>query len=240
VWQATLLARDGRATVLLMFLGAMPPADTDLWVARAHLAARHGAHLVAPEEAGVLCFTPGTMLRTATGAVRIDDLYPGAKLQTRDNGLQPVLWTGTQRLSGGRLYAVPQLRPVRFRSAEGDLVVSPGHRMLVGGKGPRDLYNADEVLVAAGDLVDGARVIRDREVRRVTYVHLLLAEHQVIWANGFEAETLYPPEVPLGALDPHQRLALRASMAAPDPQSAPVRRCLTAAEAAILRHGGVA
>ena len=235
-WQVTVIPVEGTRARLLMCLGDMPPADTDLWVVRAHLDARRRANLVTPEEEGVLCFTPGTLLRTGSGLVRIEDLHPGMMVQTRDNGLQPVLWRASQQLSGGRLYAVPHLRPVRFRSAEGDLVVSPGHRMLVRGRAARALYNSDEVLVAALDLIDGHGVIRDREARRVTYVHLLLEGHQVVWANGFEAETLYPPEIPQAALDAHSRAALRLSLPDAAPQVPPVRRCLSAPEAAILRH----
>ncbi len=235
-WQVTLIEVDGTRARLLMFLGEMPPAQTDLWVTHAHLAARRTPNLVTPEEAGVLCFTPGTLLRSASGAVRIDDLQLGMMIQTRDNGLQPVLWTGSQRLSGGRLYAVPHLRPVRFRSADGDLVVSPGHRMLVQGRAARVLYNTDEVLVAASDLIDGTMVVRDREARRVTYVHLLMEGHQVVWANGMLAETLYPPEIPHGALDPHSRAALRVSLPDLSAPVQPVRRCLSSPEAAILGH----
>ena len=234
-WAVTLIAVDGTRAKLLMFLGEMPPQHVDLWVLRAHLTARRAANLVAPEEQGVLCFTPGTVLRTATGAVRIEDLHPGTMVQTRDNGMQPVLWTASHNLSGGRLYAVPHLRPVRFRGAEGDLVVSPGHRMLVQGRAAQVLYNTDEVLVAAADLIDGDAVIHDREARRVTYVHLLLEGHQVVWANGMPAETLYPPEIPLAALDAHQRAALRVSLPDAVPQVPPVRRCLSSPEAAILR-----
>jgi hypothetical protein len=115
--------------------------------------------------------------------------------------------------------------------------VSPGHRMLVRGAAARALFNADEVLAAASDLIDGHAGIRDREARAVTYVHLLLEGHQVIWANGFEAETLYPPEIPLMSLDPHQRAALRLSLPDPAVPAQPARRCLTPGEAAILRHG---
>jgi hypothetical protein len=239
-WRATLIADQGARTRLLVFLGEMPPAAVDLWVAEVHPAAARRANLVAPEEAGLLCFTPGTRLRTATGTARIEDLHPGTLVQTRDNGLQPVLWMASQRVSGGRLYAVPHLRPVRFRSAEGDLAVSPGHRMLVRGAAARALFNADEVLAAASDLIDGHAVIRDREARAVTYVHLLTEGHQVIWANGFEAETLYPPEIPLLSLDPHQRAALRLVLPDAAVPAQPARRCLTAGEAAILQHGRAA
>jgi hypothetical protein len=235
-WAVTVIAVEGTRARLLMCLGEMPPVDTDLWVVRAYLEARRRANLVTPEEEGVLCFTPGTMLRTANGLTRIDDLHPGMMVQTRDNGLQQVAWRASQQLSGGRLYAVPHLRPVRFRSGTGDLVVSPGHRMLVRGRAAQALYNTPEVLVAASDLIDGHAVIRDREARRVTYVHLLLEGHQVVWANGFEAETLYPPEIPQAALDAHSRAALRVSLPDPALQVPPARRCLSAPEAAILRH----
>ena len=67
-------------------------------------------------------------------------------------------------------------------------------------------------------------------------MHLLLEGHQVIWANGTLAETLYPPEIPLAALDAHQRAALRVSLPDLSAPVQPVRRCLSSPEAAILRH----
>ncbi|HHX91474.1 MAG TPA: hypothetical protein GX700_17250, partial [Paracoccus sp.] len=42
----------------------------------------------------ILCFTPGTRIDTARGAVAVEDLVAGDKVLTRDNGYQPLAWTG--------------------------------------------------------------------------------------------------------------------------------------------------
>ena len=54
------------------------------------------------------------------------------------------------------------------------------------------LFNTPEVLVAAGDLANGRTILPDATVREVTYIHLMLANHQVLWANGVETESFHP------------------------------------------------
>lgn len=246
VYAATLIddALTGRR--LVMFAGDLPPPGTDTWVLRQALgAARRGPDRVA--QGGMICFTPGTMIRTPGGVTRIEDLCPGDRILTRDDGPQPVVWTGHRRLTGARLHAMPDLRPIRFRTGalghgrpDADLLVSPRHRMLVTGDAARALFNAPEVLVAARDLLNGASVAVDHGLREVTYVHVLLDRHQIVWANGLETESFHPAQTDLGLIDPAQRGALLARMPglAADPLSygAEARRSLTAPEAAILRH----
>ena len=249
-WLVTLIAVEGTAARLLMFLGDPPPVLTELWVVQVNLAP--GALAVtAPPEGGVICFAPGTRMRTATGDVRIDDLRPGDLLQTRDNGPCPVLWTGQRRMSGGRLYAMPHLRPVRFRAGalgkdrpDQDLWVSPRHRMLVRGDAARALFNTDEVLVAAEDLLNDRTITIDRSLHEVTYVHVLMEDHQIIWANGLETESFRPSQDTLETLDPMQRRRLLGVLPGLAGDEAaygdPARRNLTGPEAAILRHDHVA
>jgi len=104
----------------------------------------------------------------------------------------------------------------------------------------RALFNADEVLVAARDLVDGAAVKFETRLAEVTYIHLLTERHEVIRANGAETETFHPAASRLDQVEPGQRAALFALM--PDLERDPfaygafARRNLTAPEAAILRH----
>src|SRR5690606_22913105 len=126
----------------------------------------------------------------------IDALRPGDLIQTRDNGPREILWRGSRRMTGARLYAMPHLRPIRFRARalgqgrpEEDLWVSPQHRMLLRGAAAQALFNSAEVLVAAEDLVNGQSVAVDMAAREVTYIHLLLDRHNVIFANGMETES---------------------------------------------------
>ncbi|QYK43203.1 MAG: Hint domain-containing protein [Paracoccaceae bacterium] len=242
---ATVIEVADTGARLVMFAGDLPPPDTDLWIVRSSLG---DAPVADPAtQAGVICFTPGTLLRTAGGSVRIEDLRPGDRIQTRDDGPQEVLWTGRRRMTGARLYAMPHLRPVRFRAGamgvgrpDRDLLVSPRHRMLVRGPAARALFNAEEVLVAAADLVNGGSITVDLAAREVTYVHVLLERHEVVWANGLATESFHPGAAALDTLDPHDRFALEAILpeVAGDPMAYGdfARRCLTTAEAAILRH----
>lgn len=238
-------AADGRAR-LLVFADAMPPAGTDLWVLAADLGPGHKPQPAAPAP-GVICFTPGTRLHTPEGHRPIEAIRPGDRLLTRDSGPQEVLWTASRRITGARLYAMPHLRPVRIRAGalgigrpDGDLLVSPGHRMVVEGAASRALFGEAEVLVAAEDLVDGTGVTVDLGARETTYIHVLLERHEVVWANGLPTESFHPGAADLATLDPRDRFALQAILpeVAGDPGSYGdfARRCLTRAEAAILAH----
>ena len=54
---------------------------------------------------GVICFTPGTMIRTESGLMRTEEIGGGTRVRTKDNGCQKILWTGARRITGARLYA---------------------------------------------------------------------------------------------------------------------------------------
>jgi hypothetical protein len=239
-WAACVLHPAGGGEPLVAFAGGAPPPGAELWI----VAARLGA--MAPgggrPRGGVICFTPGTRLATPGGARAIEALRPGDRVLTADNGPQPVLWAGRRRLSGARLCALPQLRPVRIRAAalgagrpEATLVVSPQHRLLVRGPAPRALWNTPEVLVAAADLVDDRLVTVDWAAREVTYVHILLEAHQIVWANGVASESFHPAAAE-GSLSTADAAAIAALIGDPAAYGAPARRPLDAAEAAILRH----
>ncbi|MES2665843.1 MAG: Hint domain-containing protein [Pseudomonadota bacterium] len=231
---------------LLMFVSEVPPCDRDLWVVRTQVdrtAVASGQRAAG----GVICFTPGTRIMTPDGAVKIEDLHPGDLIQTKDNGAQEIIWTGHRRMTGARLYAMPHLRPVRFRAGamgfgrpDDDLLVSPQHRMLVRGAAARALFNTDEVLVAAEDLINDSSVMVDYAAREVTYVHVMLERHNILWANGMETESFHPSNTALDMIDPAQRAVLMALLpgVADNPQGYGdyARRNISASEAAILRH----
>ena len=239
------ILRDAAADrTLLAFPGAMPPSETELWVTAVSRAAT-----AAPPQgpAGVICFTRGTRLRTPAGDVAVESLTPGDRIVTRDDGAQEVLWIGHSYLTGARLHVQPQLCPIRIRAAaldgelpDGELLVSPQHRVLVRGRAAQALFNVDEVLVAASDLINDHSITTVRSLRGLTYYHLLLARHQVVWANGVPSESFHPAEMPLSRLEAPQRDRLYRLFPdlARDPAryGAPARRMLTRAEAAILQH----
>ncbi len=245
-YTVTLLAVPDTGAVLLMLVGEMPAPDTDLWVVRVAI---DRARFVASGRSagGVICFTPNTWISTPDGLRFIQDLRQGDLVLTRDNGPQPVLWRGFRRMTGARLHAMPHLRPIRLRSGalgpsrpDPDLLVSPQHRMLLKGRAAQALFNVDEVLVAAEDLVNDLTITVDRMVREVTYVHVLLDHHNIIWANGLETESFHPANAAPDSVDPGQREGLLGLFPAlalnPHTYGDYARRNLTASEAAILRH----
>lgn len=234
------------ARPLLMFVDDIPPRDTDLWVVQHSL-----DRLARPEEdrhpGGVICFTPGTRITTPDGPRPVEDLREGDRVQTRDSGAQEVLWIGSRRMTGARLFVMPHLRPVRLKAGalgierpDEEMLVSPEHRMLVRGGPARSLFNTDEVLVAARELVNGSTVVTDLSVREITYVHLLLPQHEILWANGVETESFHPASADMSTLDARDRARLvkRLPDVAADPLSygAFARRALSTSEAAIFLH----
>ncbi|WP_281856172.1 Hint domain-containing protein [Litoreibacter halocynthiae] len=195
----------------------------------------------------VICFTEGTRIRTPDGEAHVEHLNVGDVVQTKDDGAQEILWIGRRRMSGARLYAMPELRPVRLRAAaldldvpDEDLLVSPHHRILFSGPNAQALFNQSEVLVAASDLINDNSVFVDHTVKEVTYIHLLLSRHQVLWANGVATESYHPANTTLKTVDAGQRAGLldlfpdlKRDLHSYGPFA---RRNLDRSEAAILMH----
>ncbi len=131
------------------------------------------------------CYCPGTLIRTDRGDVAVEHLAIGDRVMTLGGTAEPVRWIGRRSYAGRFLRGRPALHPVRVRAgalAEGvpsrDLLVSPEHALLLSG-----------VLVRAVDLVNGATIVREAGLKRVDYLHVELAAHDVIWANDAVAET---------------------------------------------------
>ncbi len=231
---------------LLVFTDTIPPSDTDMWVVHHKLEAERGVS-TGPALGGVICFTPGTRIETPDGPRLVEDLREGDRVLTKDNGADEIQWIGSRRMTGARLFAMPKLRPIRIRAdalgggcPDAHLLVSPEHRMLVRGDIARALFNTPEVLVSARDLVNSGSIKVDMTVREVTYIHMLLPRHQIVWANGLETESFHPASAAISTLGEADRLRLLSRF--PEMEIEPhtygdfARRGLSAPEAAILAH----
>ncbi len=157
------------------------------------------------------CFTPGTLIETRRGPVAVEDLAPGDRVLTRDNGYQPIRWIGQRTLGPADLVLRPQLQPVRIargalsaNEPEADLIVSPQHRMLLSGSRAELFFGEPEVLAAALHMVGRPGITR-LTCARVTYLHLLFDSHEIIRANGAWTESYQPGKATLGALSDPQR-----------------------------------
>ncbi|MBE0413857.1 Hint domain-containing protein [Yoonia sp.] len=162
-------------------------------------------------EKSIPCFTPGARVATPQGTRLVQDLKQGDLVQTRDNGIQAVVWSGTKTVSAASLTAKPDLRPVRIRAgALGhgmpacDMWVSPNHRLLVVSEMAELYFAQSEVLVPAKHMTqrDGIDIV---DVPEMTYVHIMFEKHEVVLADGAWSESFQPGDETLKSVDAAQR-----------------------------------
>lgn len=156
----------------------------------------------------VICFGFDAEILTDAGKIPAGLLRVGDKVMTRDAGAQVIRWVGRRTLQAAELAAEPNLRPIRIAAGalgmgtpDADLIVSPQHRVLVRSKIAQRMFGSAEVLVAAKQLLCMEGIEIDEGCDSVTYVHFLFDDHQVVWANGAEAESLHPGKQALKAMD---------------------------------------
>lgn len=160
----------------------------------------------------IICFTPGAMITTPRGQVAVENLRMGDLVITADNGLQAIRWVGRKRMTGARLQAYPELRPVRIRKdafgnglPERDMWVSPQHRMLVRSERTALDYGETEALVPAKGLLNDLSVTIDYGLRETEYVHILFDRHEVIFANATPTESFHPGHHALDTIEDDAR-----------------------------------
>ncbi|MGP9790362.1 Hint domain-containing protein [Roseinatronobacter sp. NSM] len=246
VFSARLVHAAGRW--IAVFADGMPPQDQTLFVIESAVNTEQCRAPAAPalaQQQDIICFADDTLIATPSGPRAIHQIQAGDLVLTQDDGPQPVIWTGTSRVCGMAMRRYPHLRPIRLCSGVlgaaqpiDDLRVSAGHRVLIQGARARALFNNDEVLVRAGDLLDHAGVSQDMALHGVTYIHLLLERHQVIFANNVPTESFHPAFAAPEVLRPHLA-TLRAVLPELGAAGAvsygdTARRCLGRAETALL------
>ncbi len=164
---------NGTATEIINILGSFASADFSI--------SSDASGTVIKE---VTCYAKGTRIATARGEVAVEDLQIGDAVQTMHAGFKKIKWIGM------RSYAAPfanhaKILPIHIKAgalAENiparDLFVSPGHAICV-----------DGVLVHAVRLVNGVSVLQLPRVDEITYFHIELETHEVIFAENCPAET---------------------------------------------------
>lgn len=139
------------------------------------------------DNVNLTCFVRGTRIATPGGEVAVEDLQPGALVQTMDNGLRPVL-----KVVSRTVPAVGRLAPIVFKAGAlgnaRDLLVSPQHRMLVSDWRSELLFGEPQVLVAALHLVNGDTIFA-KPGDEVTYFHLIFDRHEIVFAEGCPSES---------------------------------------------------
>lgn len=158
-------------------------------------------------ELDIVCFVAGTMILTEQGDRPVETLQPGDMIWTRDHGYQPLRWIGTRSLDAVDLAARPKLRPVRIEPGalgadqpRRPLSVSRQHRILIRSTIAQRIFGTAEVLAPACQLTELPGIAIDDTVTRITYVHLMFDDHQVVMSEGALSESLYPGAQALRAL----------------------------------------
>jgi len=152
----------------------------------------------------IICFTPGARILTPRGLRRVESLRAGDLVITRDNGPQPVRWTGSRTVPGIERFAPIHVAAHVLDGATRPLLVSPQHRFLFTGYKAELLFGCDEVLVSAKHLVDG-RDVTEAPQAEVTYIHVMLDRHEVIYAEGAATESFHAGDVGLAAISDQSR-----------------------------------
>jgi len=165
--------------------------------------------------AGIPCFTQGQRIQTHRGQVRVEQIRCGDRVQTRDNGLQQVVWVGQRRLSAQDLVTSPKFRPVRVAATEmlgntRPFLVSPHHRLLMNIKPNSYQTPLGQGFVSARKLAKALPNVAQEVCPSagVTYVHLMTERHEIIYADGVASETFWPGPEAIRALSPEDFAAL--------------------------------
>lgn len=186
----------------------------------------------------VACFTPGTRIATPDGQRPIESLAAGDLVETLDNGAQPILWMGRTEVAATGRFAPIRVAPGVLGNRRA-LLLSPEHRVLRRDAQVQLLFGADEALVAVKTLVDGRNVTRV-EGGRISYQHLLLPRHEIVFAEGAMAETLLPCETALhgASRDAAAHDEARALLGEALEGAKAARLCLRSYEGRMLRAAG--
>ena len=190
----------------------------------------------------VPCFGAGTMIATDQGALPVDWLRAGDRVLTRDMGYQPLLWTGRFEVAAG---APPEDAGAVAIAADAfgpglparAMRLTPSHRILLHDAALELHFGEAEMFAAACHLVDGGAVRLAPGGARQVFYHLLLAEHQVILAEGLWVESLFAGDRMVASLPARTRKRIADLIGSGHRQTA--RACLKAREIPLLPRGPV-
>jgi Hint domain len=131
-----------------------------------------------------LCFCAGSLIRTPSGDVPVENLVTGDTVVTWRGEHRPITWIGVGRVlatRGRRTAATPLIvrkGALGDNVPNADLRVTKGHSLFI-----------DEVLIPVEFLVNHRSILWDDRAQEVTIYHVELATHDVLIANGAPAES---------------------------------------------------
>lgn len=159
------------------------------------------------------CYAPGTMIDTPNGARAVETLRPGDLVLTADHGPQPILWvrSSDHAVDGAQVAGAPVLIQAGALGAgrpAQNLIVSPQHRILVGGGGQLTQYFDEQAFVPAKALTGLPSIRHLIDKTNMSWVHFACDRHEVVMANGCYSESLLLGPMVLNGLSHRERTIL--------------------------------
>ncbi|MCO4826858.1 MAG: Hint domain-containing protein [Lentibacter algarum] len=153
------------------------------------------------------------LIDTPEGARLVETLAAGDLVLTRDHGPQPIRWVRSRldMLKGSK----EDDKPVQIKAGAlghnrpaADLIVSPQHRILVGGAGQLQNIFTQEAFASAKSLTGLSGIRHMKGKSQITWVHFACDQHEVVRANGCWTESLLLGPMVVNGLSPTERQAL--------------------------------
>jgi len=131
------------------------------------------------------CFAAGTRILTTNGEIPVEDLTLAHTLITHDGEEQKIIWIGRRTIDLATHPRPETVRPVIIEPgalAENTparrLTLSPDHALYL-----------DGVLVPAKELLNWNTIRQDISATSITYYHIELGRHDIIFAEATPAES---------------------------------------------------
>ncbi len=159
-----------------------------------------------PGTAQVVCFVTGTLISTPVGECSVECLKVGDLVTTADHGPKPIKMIVDRELSfpeWNEDYKPIEIKPGSLGNGlpRRTLCVSPQHRILLANLATRQAFGTGEWLVPAKALTQLPGIRQKTGCRKVTYVHLIFDQHEIIFSEGAMTESLFPGPMAIQSLD---------------------------------------
>jgi hypothetical protein len=154
-------------------------------------------------EGAFSAFARGAILQTENGPVAIEDLLPGDRVRTAENGFQELLWRGSMSVvphAPGQTRAMGHVTRIAaeafgFGRPSVDLVLGPSARLFHRAPGVKVLTGREGAYIPASDFIDGVNVVELTPLSAVQVFHLGFEAHERITAGGVDVESYHPGPV---------------------------------------------
>jgi hypothetical protein len=144
----------------------------------------------------VTCFCTGTLIETKSGPKAVENLKIGDRVRCQNGSYTEIRMIPHSYISSSELRKNPKLLPVKITAGAlgcglpvRDTWVSRQHRFYVSSQICQRMFGTNEVLIAAIKLTELPGIYVDEDVKDVTYWHLVLSKHEIVFANSAPSES---------------------------------------------------